>query len=119
MACLRNLVRIDANALAIVLDQLVENGIQHGADAERIRMTIGCPGHGNNDSYTLQISSSGFGKRWGPPLLHFVLPFVRSSGRRTETNAEGAGLGLAIVDRLVQAWGALQLDQRADPNEPS
>ena len=116
-----DLVRIDANALAIVLDQLVENAIQHGADNGQIRMTIGCPGPGNSDSYTLQISSSGFGETVGRTTLDaWLLPFVRSPGRRSETNAEGAGLGLAIVDRLVQAWGgSLQLDQRSDPDEPS
>ena len=116
-----DLVRIDANALAIVLDQLVENAIQHGADNGQIRMTIGCPGPGNSDSYTLQISSSGFGETVGRTTLDaWLLPFVRSPGRRSETYAEGAGLGLAIVDRLVQAWGgSLQLDQRSDPDEPS
>jgi signal transduction histidine kinase len=45
---------------------------------------------------------------------------VRSAGRRHETNAEGAGLGLAIVNKLVQAWGgSLQLDQRNVTAEPS
>ena len=115
-----DLVRIDANALAIVLDQLVENAVQHGADAEKIRMTVRCSGSSDGDSCALQVSSSGSGEAVGRDTLDdWLLPFVRSAGRRNETIAEGAGLGLAIVNRLVQSWGgSLQLEQGDDPNEP-
>ena len=115
-----DLVRIDANALAIVLDQLVDNAMQHGTDAGKIRMTLCCPGPANSDSYALRISSSGLGETVGRDSLDdWLLPFVRSAGRRDESRAEGAGLGLTIVNKLVQSWGgSLQLDQRKDPNEP-
>ena len=114
-------VRMDANALVIALDQLVDNAIQHGDDESGIRVVFRCPGSRFKDSCSLQVCSSGFGAVLKQDSLdRWLLPFVRSVAQRDEASAEGAGLGLAMVNSLVRAWGgAVELDQRKDADQPA
>ena len=114
-------VRMDANALVIALDQLVDNAIQHGDDESGIRLVIRCTGSRFNDSCSLQICSSGFGAVLEQDSLdRWLLPFVRSVAQRDQVSAEGAGLGLAMVNSLVRAWGgSVALDQREDAEQPA
>ena len=112
-------VRMDANALVIALDQLVDNAIQHGDDESGIRVVFRCPGSRFKDSCSLQVCSSGFGAVLKQDSLdRWLLPFVRSVAQRDEASAEGAGLGLAMVNSLVRAWGgAVAIDQRKDADQ--
>ena len=114
-------VRMDANALVIALDQLVDNAIQHGDDESGIRLVIRCTGSRFNDSCSLQICSCGFGAVLEQDSLdRWLLPFVRSVAQRDQVSAEGAGLGLAMVNSLVRAWGgSVALDQREDAEQPA
>ena len=114
-------VRMDANALVIALDQLVDNAIQHGDDESGIRLVIRCTGSRFNDSCSLQICSCGFGTVLEQDSLdRWLLPFVRSVAQRDQVSAEGAGLGLAMVNSLVRAWGgSVALDQREDAEQPA
>ena len=114
-------VRMDANALVIALDQLVDNAIQHGDDESGIRLVIRCTGSRFNDSCSLQICSCGFGAVLEQDSLdRWLLPFVRSVAHRDQVSAEGAGLGLAMVNSLVRAWGgSVALDQREDAEQPA
>ena len=88
---------IDADAFAIVLRNLVENGLKHGAPERPIAIDL-------SRDRVLTVSNEG------PPvppdlLLRLLQPFER--GR---TVAEGSGLGLAIVNAIaIGTGGQLEL----------
>ena len=83
---------IDADSFAIVLRNLVENGLKHGAPDRPISIDLSCDG-------VLTVSNEG---PCVPPdlLLRLMQPFER--GR---TVAEGSGLGLAIVNAIATGTG--------------
>ena len=86
------LAGIDADSFAIVLRNLVENGLKHGAPDRPVAVELSGDG-------VLTVSNEG------PPvppdlLLRLLQPFER--GR---TVAEGSGLGLAIVNAIAIGTG--------------
>lgn len=89
---------IDADAFAIVVRNLVENGLKHGAAQAPVRVIVG-------DADTLRIQNEG--TPLDPAeLARLGQPFVRG-----ETNAEGSGLGLSIARSILeQAGGRLTLN---------
>ena len=86
------LAGIDADSFAIVVRNLVENGLKHGAPDRPVAVELSGDG-------VLTVSNEG------PPvppdlLLRLLQPFER--GR---TVAEGSGLGLAIVNAIAIGTG--------------
>lgn len=83
---------IDADSFAIVLRNLVENGLKHGLPDRPVAIVLSGDG-------VLTVSNEG---PFVPPdlLLRLLQPFER--GR---TAAEGSGLGLAIVNAIAKGTG--------------
>jgi two-component system, OmpR family, sensor kinase len=84
-------IRGDSDALVLALSNLVENAIQHGGD--QIEIAVG-PGP------QITVADNGPGLPATDPHLLFQ-PFRRGPG----AVRGGAGLGLAIVNRVQQAHG--------------
>ncbi|MFI0848023.1 ATP-binding protein [Mesorhizobium sp. IMUNJ 23232] len=85
--------RADADALGIILRNLVENAFLHGAPDRPVHVTISSKG-------TLTIANEG------PVVPEPLLPQLTSRFKRNASAASGSGLGLAIVDRLARQMGA-------------
>lgn len=83
---------IDADSFAIVLRNLVENGLKHGAPDRPVEIALSGDG-------VLTVSNEGPSV---PPDLLLRLPQPFERGR---TTAEGAGLGLAIVNTIASGTG--------------
>ncbi len=89
--------RINLDAFALALTNLVENAARHGAAGQPIRVTVG-------PAASLTVSNAG---AVVPPELLASLgrPFVQG-----QTTADGSGLGLSIVRSVMQqAGGSLTL----------
>ncbi|TJW15512.1 MAG: HAMP domain-containing protein [Mesorhizobium sp.] len=84
---------IDTDALAIVLRNLIENALRHGAESGQVVVRI-------SDDARLSVVNEGL-----------VIPAHSLNGlvkrfERGATRADGSGLGLAIVTRILQQTGA-------------
>lgn len=95
------MLRIDPNDLVRVLSNLIDNARKYGhlADAPaRIDLTA----HVDGQHVRITVCDRGPGI---PASEHVTIlrPFVRGEAARTDTG--GAGLGMAIVQRLVTAAG--------------
>lgn len=90
-------LRADPNRLAQVLRNLVDNGIKYSRRGGRVTMSFQPKG----ESGLVVVEDTGIGV---PPdvLPHIFEEFVRGTA---PDSPGGAGLGLAIVRRLVQAMG--------------
>ena len=88
---------IDADALAILYRNLLENGLRHGASGQPVVLTVG-PG--------ARISVAN----QGPVVPEDALAALTRRFERGATKSNGAGLGLAIVSKIVsQVGGSLIL----------
>lgn len=85
--------RIDPDAFAIVVRNLVGNALQHGAPATPVRVVLSSAGR-------FSVANRG------PVVPADVLARVTKPFERGETLAKGSGLGLAIVDAIAKAAGA-------------
>ncbi len=83
----------DPDAFAIVLRNLIENAVRHGAPDEPIAIRL-------EEEGTLSITNGG------APLTADELALIRRRFGRARTKAEGSGLGLSIVERLLQQMHA-------------
>jgi two-component system OmpR family sensor kinase len=93
--------RIDIDAFAIVLRNLVENALLHGKPGEAVRIWVA-------QDKGIHIANAG------PVIGADVLERLTQRFFRGRTSAEGSGLGLAIADRILkQAGGQLQLQSPA------
>ena len=84
-------VAIDPDALAIVLRNLIENALRHGAEGRKIVVHI-------DDCARLSVVNEG-------AVVSAPEKLIRRFERGT-THAAGSGLGLAIVGRIAQQTGA-------------
>ncbi|BCG86239.1 two-component sensor histidine kinase [Mesorhizobium sp. 113-3-9] len=90
---------IDTDALAIVLRNLIENALRHGAEGGEVVVRI-------DEDARLSVINQGL-----------VVPAPESLIKRFErgaTRAEGSGLGLAIVNKILQ-----QIDATLVLNSPA
>ena len=108
-------VRIDANALVVVLDQLLDNALIHGEANKDVILRVSCPDGAD-------CCSLGFTSLHRSPAVDrstiktWLKPFVRGGRQRDGVQVEGPGLGLALVSQLVEGWGgALEILQKEDP----
>ncbi len=93
------IVHADADRMAQVLDNLLDNAIRYAPPGSEVRVTLG---HAGGEA-TCRIADCGP----GIPAKH--LPFIFERFYRADAGRDrgqgGAGLGLAIVRSLVQAQG--------------
>lgn len=91
------------HSLRRVLDNLMDNAVRYGKSGVRVETRPGA------DTVCVTVSDDGPGIRSGTPS-DFIKPFAREDVSRSE---RGAGLGLAIVDRIVRLHGGrLRLENR-------
>lgn len=92
---------MDPDALAIIIRNLVENALRHGAAWKPVTVTIA-------DDMSLSVVNEG------PVVPREELGRLARRFLRGSTQAEGSGLGLAIVSKIVQqAGGVLVLNSPA------
>jgi two-component system OmpR family sensor kinase len=85
---------IDPDAFAIVVRNLVENALKHGAPGEPVGIVLSVTG-------TLSV------RNHGPLLPDDELERLTKPFERGATTAKGSGLGLAIVEAIVRGAGAV------------
>jgi signal transduction histidine kinase len=86
--------RIDADDLAEVLGNLLENAARHA------RSCVGISGRRERDHVLVRITDDGP----GIPAERVAEALAR--GVRLDASSSGAGLGLAIVSDIAETWGA-------------
>ncbi len=95
------LVHLDRGRVARAIDNLVSNAIKYSPNGGEVRLAIGpAP---EQDSIQVEVSDQGVGI--APEYLDKIWePFYRlhSDGTR---EAEGCGLGLSIVRRIIESQG--------------
>ncbi|MBL8906401.1 MAG: sensor histidine kinase N-terminal domain-containing protein [Rhizobiales bacterium] len=90
-------VAIDQDALGIILHNLIDNALAHGTAGEPVHIAIG-------SDATISIVNRG------PVISPDHMPKLRERFSRGETDVEGSGLGLSIVDTIMrQAGGRMDL----------
>ncbi|MBY0556281.1 MAG: HAMP domain-containing protein [Burkholderiaceae bacterium] len=105
----------NATDLKRVINNLIENARRYGksADCDFTEIDIGCSIRGNHGARRVLIEVQDHGS--GVPeeqIEQLLKPFTRLDTARGQAN--GAGLGLAIVERVIQRHGAeLQVRNRA------
>lgn len=88
---------LDPDAFAILLRNLIENALKHGADNQPVEVSM-------TDAGTLRVSNSG------DIVPAQQLALLRNRFARATSAAPGSGLGLAIADAISTGAGiALQL----------
>lgn len=85
-------VAIDQDALGIILHNLIDNALAHGTAGEPVHITIG-PGT------TLSVINLG------PVVAPDEMPKLRERFARGTAAGKGSGLGLSIVDTIMQQAG--------------
>ena len=93
------IVSADANLLARLFDNLINNAIKYGADGKRILVKV----HGSEDLVSIQVVNYGY------VIPEEELPLIFNKFYRVEqsrsTNTGGTGLGLAISKSIVDMHG--------------
>jgi two-component system osmolarity sensor histidine kinase EnvZ len=108
-------IAVDAlqTELARALANLLGNADRYGRDPDSGRLDLSLRLAHRDGQAVIEVADRGRGV---PPerLQDLLRPFVR--GEEARTGAAGAGLGLAIVDRVARMHGGRL---RLEPNEPS
>ena len=86
------LSRIDPDAFAILMRNLIENALKHGSQAEPVCVTLSMDG-------LLRITNAG------PAVPQDLLASLLDPFERGRTQATGAGLGLAIAKAIAAGTG--------------
>jgi len=93
------LVRIKPTAVSRVASNLIDNGLAYGRPPLEITTQV------NDREVVMDVTDHGPGIA-GEDVERLKQPFTRASEARTrEDGAAGAGLGLAIVDRIARLHG--------------
>ncbi len=88
---------IDAEAMAIVISNLLENAVKYGGEPPQIDLRFGLQGR----KAVLEVSDNGNGIPEDDRKLIFGR-FFRSGDEMTRTT-QGTGLGLYLVEQIVEA----------------
>lgn len=91
--CATLIRKVDVEAFAIVLRNVIENALIHGLRGAPITVSVCIDG-------TIAIANAG------PVLTHPELQEVTRRFKRGATTAAGSGLGLPIAAMLIQGMGA-------------
>jgi signal transduction histidine kinase len=90
----------DKYRLREVISNLLTNAVKHGDEDCRIKVTL----HGDLKEVRLSVHNGG--APIPADLLPIIFqPMVRARRESARKGAEGLGLGLAIVDRIINAHG--------------
>ena len=93
------IVSADANLLARLFDNLINNAIKYGADGKRILVKV----HGSEELVSIQVVNYGY------VIPEEELPLIFNKFYRVEQsrsrNTGGTGLGLAISKSIVDMHG--------------
>ena len=89
----RLIAQVSADALAIVIRNLIENALNHGSDGELIEVHL-------DEGNVVRVINSA------PVMTAQDLSSIRRRFSRGNTSASGSGLGLSIVDRLLSQMNA-------------
>ncbi|PCJ74368.1 MAG: two-component sensor histidine kinase [Rhodobacteraceae bacterium] len=92
---------IDADAFAILLRNLLENALRHGAKDTPVNVSL-------NEEATLRVVNAG------PVVPPEVLHDLTDRFQRGNSSADGSGLGLSIVHTIVRG-----IDGTLDINSPA
>jgi two-component system osmolarity sensor histidine kinase EnvZ len=96
--------RISANDLKRIVSNLIENARRYGRSPIDDRAHISLKAYQSGATLTIDVHDQGV----GIPHAGLLRPFAR--GETARTGVSGAGLGLAIVERLLgQVGGKFQL----------
>lgn len=98
---------VDREAMAIVLDNLLRNAVEHSPRGEQVRVVL-------ENGPRIAVEDRGP----GVPVVQrerIMQPFARGTGVATDRAAgSGVGLGLAICARIVSAHGgSIQIEDRS------
>jgi signal transduction histidine kinase len=85
--------RIDADDLAEVLGNLIENAARHA------KAGVSVSAQANGSSIEIAVADDG------PGIAEDRQREILARGQRLDTLSGGAGLGLAIVTDVLDAWG--------------
>lgn len=103
-------IRGNATELRRVINNLVENARRYGKTPGEQRTEIDLAARVDDGLVVVEVADHGIGVPEGD-MHHLLRPFTRLDASRSQ--ATGAGLGLAIVDRIAQRHGAkLKLSNR-------
>ncbi len=92
--------RWDPARLAQVVSNLVGNALKHGAKHGPVRVSVS----GDDEEMVLEVTNEG--PVISPDLMQVLFePFRRGSISRDASNSRGLGLGLYIVQQIVNAHG--------------
>jgi two-component system sensor histidine kinase PrrB len=95
--------------LRLLADNLVENAVRHGRPDGQVRVTLDGPRPGDDRGALLTVEDDGPGIADADRERIFS-PFARLEN----TNGEGSGLGLALVEQQVRHHGArIEVDSSA------
>jgi two-component system OmpR family sensor kinase len=86
------LSELDADAFAILVRNLVENAVRHGAASEPVTISLSEQGE-------LSVSNGG------PAVPADILARLTQPFERGQTTSKGSGLGLAIADAIASGAG--------------
>ncbi|HIF72004.1 MAG TPA: HAMP domain-containing protein [Dehalococcoidia bacterium] len=103
-------IDFDETRIRQIVSNLVENALTHTPNNGRITVAI----HGNAEGLRTSITDSGVGIS-SDDLPRIFDQFYRADQSRTRTTG-GAGLGLTIVKRLVEAHGG-DISVTSDPGQ--
>ncbi|MEE2755772.1 MAG: HAMP domain-containing sensor histidine kinase, partial [Myxococcota bacterium] len=98
-------ILIDPNQVLRAIGHLVENGVKFGPENSRVQVRCWAETLNSESDRNWVVSVTDSGP--GIPLIerqHVCEPFYQIDGRVTRRHG-GAGLGLAIVDRVAKAHG--------------
>jgi two-component system sensor histidine kinase MtrB len=94
------LLRCDGARIEQVLNNLVSNALKYSPEGRRVEVTVQQRG----EEALLSVSDQGIGIS-AEEQRYLFTPFRRSPGARQR--ASGAGLGLSVARRIVEAHGGL------------
>ncbi len=95
-------VLADAVELGRVISNLLENALRYGKSIDTGLTTIDITARARDKSVWIRIRDHGVGVP-DEQLVNLAKPFYRGEAARTAAN--GAGLGLAIVEKIVSRMG--------------
>jgi signal transduction histidine kinase len=100
----------DPALLRQVFMNLIGNAFKYSAKTERPRVEVGCERHGAEDAYFVRDNGVGFDMKYAGKLFGVFQRLHR------QEEFEGTGVGLAIVQRIVQRHGG-RVWAQATPGE--